>query len=52
MRLGHNCVGTEHILLALFAAPETGAARILDGLGVDRDGVEAHILATLTEIQG
>lgn len=33
--LGHNYVGTEHILLAILRKPETMAGRVLLGLGAD-----------------
>ncbi|GAA4397134.1 Clp protease N-terminal domain-containing protein [Tsukamurella soli] len=43
LRLGHNYVGTEHILLGLLADPDTVAARLLSGLGVTRDGTEQFV---------
>ena len=42
--LGHNYVGTEHVLLGLFAEPEGLAARALAEAGVDRAAVEAKVL--------
>jgi len=42
--LRHNFVGTEHLLLGLFAQPEGLAARALAGAGVDRAAVEAKVL--------
>jgi hypothetical protein len=45
LRLGHNYVGTEHILLALLEH-EAGDG-ILTGLGVDKDTTEAEIVAAL-----
>jgi hypothetical protein len=45
LRLGHNYVGTEHILLALLEQ-EDGAG-ILAGLGVDKAATEAYVAATL-----
>ena len=42
--LGHNFVGTEHLLLGLFAQPEGFAARVLAEAGVDRAAVEAKVL--------
>jgi hypothetical protein len=41
LRLGHNYVGTEHILLALLEL-DNGTG-VLAGLGVDRAAAEAHI---------
>ena len=43
LRLGHDHIGTEHVLLALLEA-EDGTG-VLAGLGVDRDRAEAHVLA-------
>jgi hypothetical protein len=45
LRLGHNYVGTEHILLALLEL-EDGSG-LLAGLGVDRAAVEAHVSAAV-----
>ena len=45
LRMGHNYVGTEHILLALLSL-EDGAG-VLTGLGVDWAGAHAHISSTL-----
>jgi len=41
LRLGHNDIGTEHILLALLEL-EAGTG-VLSGLGVDKSAAEAHI---------
>lgn len=49
LRLGHNYVGTEHILLALLEQ-ENGDG-VLSGLGVDRAAAEAHIAAALAPLQ-
>jgi ATP-dependent Clp protease ATP-binding subunit ClpA len=46
LRLGHNYIGTEHILLALLDA-EDGTG-VLAGLGLDRARAEADMLAALT----
>ena len=45
LRLGHNYIGTEHILLALLEA-EDGTG-VLAGLGLDRVPVEAEIATLL-----
>jgi hypothetical protein len=45
LRLGHNYIGTEHILLALLDL-EDGTG-VLAGLGVDRARAEADIVAAL-----
>jgi ATP-dependent Clp protease ATP-binding subunit ClpC len=39
--LGHDYIGTEHVLLALVSADDVIAAAALRGLGVDRDRVLA-----------
>ncbi|HEY7105240.1 MAG TPA: Clp protease N-terminal domain-containing protein [Acidimicrobiia bacterium] len=41
--LGHNYVGTEHLLLAQFSAPEGIAAQVLGELGIERGGVQRGI---------
>ena len=51
LRLGHDYVGTEHLLLALLAAPTEPAHRVLTGLGVDRTEVEASIRTAIAEQQ-
>ncbi|GAA2283675.1 Clp protease N-terminal domain-containing protein [Actinomadura luteofluorescens] len=48
LRLGHNYVGTEHILLALLEF-EDGTG-ILSGTGVDKAAAEANITAALEAI--
>ncbi|MEJ2860939.1 Clp protease N-terminal domain-containing protein [Actinomycetospora flava] len=50
LRLGHNYVGTEHILLALLEQ-EDGAGT-LTGLGLGRDAVEGQIVRTLSMLSG
>jgi len=42
-RLGHNVVGTEHILLGLAAEGEGVAARALQGMGISLDKVRAEV---------
>ncbi|HEV3364928.1 MAG TPA: Clp protease N-terminal domain-containing protein [Acidimicrobiia bacterium] len=42
--LGHNFVGTEHLLLGLFDQPDGLAARALAEAGVDPAAVEAKVL--------
>ena len=41
LRLGHNYVGTEHLLLGLLADEESQAAQLL---GVTHAAAEAHIV--------
>ncbi|MFC1433593.1 Clp protease N-terminal domain-containing protein [Streptacidiphilus sp. N1-3] len=46
LRLGHNYIGTEHILLALLEL-EDGAG-VLAGLGIDKSAVEDNIAQALS----
>jgi hypothetical protein len=48
LRLGHNYIDTEHILLALLDA-EYGTG-VLAGLGVDRDRAEADVTAAVAAL--
>jgi ATP-dependent Clp protease ATP-binding subunit ClpA len=48
LRLGHNYVGTEHILLALLEAE--GDDGPLHTLGLDKDGIEAEIADVLRSL--
>ncbi|MBA3906616.1 MAG: ATP-dependent Clp protease ATP-binding subunit [Pseudonocardiales bacterium] len=47
LRLAHDYVGTEHLLLALLADDENPAAQLLGELGVTHPVAEAHIAAAL-----
>ena len=47
LRLGHNYIGTEHILLALLEQ-ENGAG-VLSGLGLDKAVVEAELVELLNQ---
>jgi hypothetical protein len=46
--LGHNFVGTEHLLLGLFAEPQGLAALALVEAGVDRAAVEGKVLEAVS----
>ncbi|MFF3320871.1 Clp protease N-terminal domain-containing protein [Streptomyces sp. NPDC002889] len=48
LRLGHNYVGTEHILLALLEA-EGGSGVLTGELGIDKAVAEAHIGKAVAE---
>jgi hypothetical protein len=48
LRLGHNYIGTEHILLALLELEEDSG--VLTGLGVDKDTAEANLTAAIAAI--
>lgn len=50
LHLGHNYVGTEHILLALVDQPDSTAAT-LDGLGVTKPAVQQQITAEFAALQ-
>lgn len=53
LRLGHNYVGTEHILLALLAAEESDVGTgPLHRLGVDKERTDAAIAEALSTISG
>ncbi|MDQ6777242.1 MAG: NDP-hexose 4-ketoreductase, partial [Actinomycetota bacterium] len=47
--LGHNYVGTEHLLLALCTQPNDSVAKILVDLGVSGGAARAKVLQLLTE---
>jgi ATP-dependent Clp protease ATP-binding subunit ClpC len=47
--LGHNYIGTEHLLLGLLREGEGVAADILDSLGVTLERVRAETIRVLTE---
>jgi hypothetical protein len=50
LRLGHNYIGTEHLLLAMLEH-EHGEG-LLSGLGVTRDATEAGVAAALGSLSG
>ena len=50
LRLGHNYIGTEHILLGLLEASDDPAARLLSGFGVTKPEVESWTLQTLARM--
>jgi hypothetical protein len=50
LRLGHNYIGTEHILLALLEH-ENGEG-VLNSLGIDKPTSERHIAEMLHQLQG
>jgi hypothetical protein len=51
LRLGHNYIGTEHLLLGLLEAREEPGALVLTDLGVTKAGVEAWTLSALDELK-
>jgi Clp amino terminal domain, pathogenicity island component len=48
LRLGHNYIGTEHLLLALVAEDEGIGGRVLRDRGVDIDTVRAAVVRALS----
>ena len=46
-QLGHNYIGTEHLLLGLIREGEGVAARVLENLGVDLTKVKSQIVKSL-----
>lgn len=50
LRLGHNYIGTEHILLGLLELGAGKGPEVLAAVGVDKSGAERAILAELAEI--
>jgi hypothetical protein len=48
LELGHNYIGTEHLLLALFSEDEGVAARLLRDAGLTRQGVLERVIQLLT----
>src|ERR671917_2062685 len=47
LQLGHNYIGTEHILLGLVRESEGVAARVLSNLDVDPDKVRREVVRRL-----
>ena len=51
-RLGHQWLGTEHLLLGLLRRPDTSAGRVLSSLGVKAASVEREIVKEVGESRG
>ena len=47
--LGHNYIGTEHLLLGLIVEREGVAAQVLSELGADLDGAREQVIRLLDE---
>jgi ATP-dependent Clp protease ATP-binding subunit ClpC len=45
--LGHNYVGTEHLLLGIARVPDCAAARLLANLGIEPAVVDGEVLSIL-----
>ena len=52
LQLGHNYIGTEHILLGLIREGEGVAAQVLTKLGADLDRVRNQVVQLLTGAAG
>ncbi|WP_248759009.1 ATP-dependent Clp protease ATP-binding subunit [Pseudarthrobacter sp. SSS035] len=52
LQLGHNYIGTEHILLGLIREGEGVAAQVLVRLGADQDRVRQQVIQLLSGYQG
>jgi ATP-dependent Clp protease ATP-binding subunit ClpC len=51
-QLGHNYIGTEHLLLGLIREGEGVAARVLENLGIDLNKVRSNVIRMLGETRG
>lgn len=51
-QLGHNYIGTEHLLLGLVREGEGVAARVLENLGVDLTKIRSNVIRMLGETRG
>ena len=47
-RMGHNFIGTEHILMAIIREGGSVAVRLLDGFGINLQAFYSEIIASLT----
>lgn len=50
LQLGHNYIGTEHLLLGVIRQGEGAAAEILSSLGLDLDDARRAVLAELANL--
>ncbi|KAI3874836.1 hypothetical protein MKW98_019409 [Papaver atlanticum] len=48
-QLGHNYIGTEHLLLGLLHVGDGGAARVLENLRVDADNIRKQVFRMVGE---
>ena len=48
-QLGHNYIGTEHLLLGLIREGEGVAARVLENLGVDLNKIRSNVVKMIGE---
>jgi hypothetical protein len=52
LQLGHNYIGTEHLLLGLVREGESGAAQVLAGRGADLDATRQEVARQLASGAG
>ncbi|MEV6006513.1 Clp protease N-terminal domain-containing protein [Streptomyces sp. NPDC051976] len=52
LRLGHNYIGTEHILLGVLSDDQDPSAQALIALGVTHEAAERSIVAQLSQLTG
>ncbi|MFY9427888.1 MAG: ATP-dependent Clp protease ATP-binding subunit [bacterium] len=50
-QLGHNYVGTEHLLLGLIREEEGVAARVLKNMGIDLPKVRSYLIQMLGQVE-
>jgi ATP-dependent Clp protease ATP-binding subunit ClpC len=50
-QLGHQYIGTEHLLLGLIREGDSAAGRVLAELGADLDGARQQVVRLLAEYQ-
>ena len=51
LELGHNYIGTEHLLLGLYRGQDGVALQVLEELGADRDLAKQKVIELLTELR-
>jgi ATP-dependent Clp protease ATP-binding subunit ClpC len=51
LRLGHNYIGTEHVLLGLAREPEGVAMKVLDEVGLDAERIRNEVIGMLSGIE-
>ncbi|MEU9784295.1 Clp protease N-terminal domain-containing protein [Streptomyces phaeochromogenes] len=51
LRLGHNYIGTEHILLALLEQEAGSGTGLLGGLGIDKAAAESNVAEALEKVR-
>src|SRR5947209_20300230 len=49
LRMGHNYIGTEHLLFALLELEDSGS--VLAGLGIDKSAAAAYVTEAVAQVQ-